>query len=84
MARPKKLPAKPKEKTQAAQQFVEVSPQSSKGEGTLIPKIPDMVFYESDSEEEDDLMVSDTIIPMTARVEIMVPYSGMKGTIMAH
>ncbi|KAK9396821.1 hypothetical protein NXF25_020182 [Crotalus adamanteus] len=41
----KKTPKKMK-KMQAEQQVVEVSPQSSKGEGTLIPCKPDLVFYE--------------------------------------
>lgn len=81
LARLKKLLAKPKEKMRAAQQFLEVSPQSSEGEGTLTPDKPGMVFCESDSEEEGNLMVNDTIIPMTARMEILVPYSGVNGTI---
>lgn len=74
----KKPPAKPKEKTWAAQQVVEVSPQSSSREGTLTQDKPSLVFYNSESEREDDPMASGTIIPLMTWVEILVPSSGVR------
>lgn len=41
------------------------------------------VMYKSDSEGEDDLMVSGLIIPMTARVKVTVASLGSKGILMA-
>lgn len=52
-------------------------PQSSGEEGTPTPTKTGPVFYKSDSEGEDDPMVSSTIIHMTAKVEILVSSSGV-------
>lgn len=41
------------------------------------------VFYESDSEGEDEPMVSGTILPMTATVVILMSSSGVRGTLTA-
>lgn len=59
---------------------MEVAPKSSEGEGTLTPRKLGPVFYESDSEGEDDPIVSGTITLMTAQVGVVVPQSGtMRG-----
>lgn len=81
--KPRKPPAKLKEKTWATQKVVEVSLQSSKGEGTPTHVKPSLVFYEGDSKEEDYPMVSGTIIPIITQVEILVPSSGVRGPLMA-
>lgn len=57
---------------------MEISPQSSKGEGTLTHNKPCLVFYKSDSEGKDNLMVNGTIIPMTTQVEILLPFLGVR------
>lgn len=77
--KPKKTSKKTKEKIRVAQ-VVEVSPKSSKGEETPIPGKSGPVFYENDSEGEDDPMVSGTITPLTAQGEVVVPsQSGARG-----
>lgn len=58
---------------------MEVSPPSSKGKETPTPVKPSLVFYESDSEGENNLMVNGAIAPFTAQVEIMVPHSETRG-----
>lgn len=42
-----------------------------------------LVFYKSNSEGEDDPMLSSTIIPMMTRVEILVPTLGVRGALMS-
>lgn len=56
-------------------EVVEFSPSSSDGEGTLTRKL--LAALKSNS--EGDPMVSGTIIPVKARVEITVASSGRKG-----
>lgn len=65
--------------TRMGQQVIESSPQSSKEE--KIPTNPGKgpVFYENNSEGKDNPIVSGTIIPMMARVEIVVPSLGARG-----
>lgn len=58
----KKPPMKLKEKIGMGQQVMEFSPQSSEEEGTLTPNKLTPVFYESNSERDNDPMVSGTII----------------------
>lgn len=78
-----KAPNEAKRDDLAGQHIAEMSPQSSERETTPTHNKPNLVFYESNSEGEDDPMVSGTIIPMTARVEIQVPSSGVRGVFMA-
>lgn len=62
---------KPKEKTHMGQQVIEFSPSSK--EGTLTNPRTSPVLYESNSKREEDLAVSGTIIPLMARVYIVMP-----------
>ncbi|XP_058011721.1 CTD small phosphatase-like protein 2 isoform X1 [Ahaetulla prasina] len=52
----KKTLRKGKEKTRVVQQVMEVSSLSSEGEGTPVASNTNLVFYESDSKGENDLM----------------------------
>lgn len=61
-----------------AQQVMEVSHPSSKGEGTPNSCKPNLVFYESESEGQDDPMVSGAFALLTTQVEILVPHSGAR------
>lgn len=79
----KKAPPKPKEKTHAGQQVIEFSPLAIEREGTLSFAKMRPVFYKDDSKGEDGWMVSGIIIPMTARAEISVSSSAVKGILMA-
>lgn len=60
---------------------MEVSPQSSKGEGTLTPAKPRPVFHERHSEGKDEAMVSSAIAPLTAQVEVEGAPVGSKGSL---
>lgn len=65
-----------REKTWVAHQVIETSPTTSEGEGTLTVGKAQLTLYESNSEGENDLIVSGAITPFTAWVEIIVPHSG--------
>lgn len=65
------------------QQVVEFTPPFIEEEGTLTPTKMGPVVYESESEGEDDLMVSGPIIPMTARVKVMMASLGSKEILLA-
>lgn len=52
---------------------MEVSPQSSKVEGTLTPGKPGPVFYANVSKGEDGLMVTGAITPLSAQVVLVAP-----------
>lgn len=53
------------------------------GEGTLTVEDSQLTFYESNSERENDLMVSGIINPFSAQVEVVVPHLGVKGVVKA-
>ncbi|KAG8130111.1 hypothetical protein E2320_016788 [Naja naja] len=57
----KRAPPRPKEKTCVGQQLLEFSPPYSEGEETPAPVKTGPVFYKSNSEGEDDLMVKDDV-----------------------
>lgn len=71
---PSPTPAKLKKKTPVDQQVREE-------EGTWITTRVGPGSYESNSEGEDDPRVNGIVIPMMARVEIVVPSLGARGII---
>lgn len=71
--------SKPKEGGYKGVKVVEFTPPSNEGEGMLTKNTPAVL----ESEREDDPMVSDTIFPLTVRIEIMVASSGQNGYLTA-
>lgn len=66
-----------------AAQVVEVSPSESEGKGTLAEEEPPMMLYDSESEIEDDPMVSGPVDHLEVRVDIAASCSGVKGVVKA-
>lgn len=66
-----------------AAQVIEFSPPESEGEGTPTEEELMMTLYDSDSEGEDNPMVSGPVKPFAAKVDIVASRSGARGVVKA-